>query len=150
MPHNISQTVTQTRVIVRIPSYSYKLYIRNSINLYECIASLGYDIGQLRISLGSRCNSTGKGKTLTHAWKTAVTFLKQEMTVTFLEQVSITCRSTWSYSNFNNTVVLLKFFTKGTMLWYDHPQTSSYCTPSLQQYSTSAMLWLPYVIQWLV
>ena len=25
------------------------------------------------------------------------------MTVAFLEQVAITCRSTWSYSNFNNS-----------------------------------------------
>ena len=70
------------------------------------IASLGYDIWQLRISLGSRCNSTGEGKTfIMHAWKAAIAFPKQETTVTFLEQVAITCRSTWSYSNFNNSCI---------------------------------------------
>ena len=53
------------------------------------IASLGYNIGQLRILLGSRCNSTGEGKTLImHAWKAAVAFPKQETTVAFLEQVA--------------------------------------------------------------
>ena len=57
--------------------------------MYMNIVSLGYDIGQLRISLGSRCNSTGEGKTLImHAWKAAVAFPKQETTVAFLEQVA--------------------------------------------------------------
>ena len=37
--------------------------------------------------------------------KAAVAFPKQATTVAFLEQVAITCQSTWSYSNFNTSSI---------------------------------------------
>ena len=66
------------------------------------------------------------------------------MTVALLEQVAITCRSTWSYIVTSTIVVLLKSCSKGTMPWYDYPQTSSYCAHVLPKFLSYPYVY-PYV-----